>query len=105
MGYYNAGAALGARHLRPTAKLVLVTMAWFSMDEQAQTAVPPCRYWAGWEQLALVLGYDKYGPTAERAVARAVAELVAAGYIVPLHSAATGTRQEYQLRLDQLPDT
>ena len=56
-------------------------------------------YYGGWELIAKALGYEEYTPAAERAVARALAELTNAGLIEPLGRAGQGRRQAYRITL------
>lgn len=80
---------------------VLVVMASVARDKGPD----PALYFGGWEYLALALGYRKYTPTAERAVARCVAELVAAGLLRPMSSPYPRNRQAYRITLPHaLPD-
>lgn len=76
------------------ARLVLVGMAVMALDQ----GDPPV-YYGGWAYLAGTLGYAEYGPAAERAVARAVAELRKQGLIVPAGEPRPGQNVAYELRL------
>ena len=80
--------------LTPGARLVLVGMCNMAVDN----ADPPI-YYGGWVRLAEGLGHATYGPTPERAVARAIAELRKAGLIVPNREAVPGRNVEYEIRL------
>lgn len=114
MGAANVGAAfVVGKDLSHSAKLVLLRMALVSLD-----ADKPPRYFAGWELLALSLGYDvppstDTSPAAKKSrdgirrnVRRAVKELEASGLISSpwgIESRArVGRRAEYHLHLDAL---
>jgi len=114
MGASNVGAAfIVGKDLSHSAKLVLLRMALVSLDSDK-----PPRYFAGWELLALSLGYDVPPPTdsspaakksrdgIRRNVRRAVKELEASGLISSpwgIESRArVGRRAEYHLHLDAL---
>ena len=99
-----AEAIVVGKDLSHSAKLGLIRMALSAKDNDSNPA-----YWAGWEPLALTLGYDlpdRNDPEAEkrrrsirRNVSRAVKEITTAGLIrVPDgHRAQIGTRQRYLL--------
>jgi len=71
--------------LSPNARLVLLGMATVAHDRGRPPDVPEACYFGGWEYLAQAwLGYPKLDTTSERAVARAVAELVTAGVLAPM---------------------
>ena len=90
MGHQNVARALIADCGKP-AKLVLVTMALHSLDPGPKTT-DPLHYYAGWPLLAISLGYPSYDKTAERAVARAVQELVDSKWITVVDRTARGGR-------------
>lgn len=56
-------------------------------------------YYGGWELLSRCLGYKTFTPAAQRAVARAVAELLDAGLIMPCGKHGPNRRQAYRLTL------
>lgn len=56
-------------------------------------------YYGGWPLLARCLGFKVYNPAAERAVARAIRQLVDAGLVVPEGKPGTHNRQVYRLTL------
>lgn len=61
------------------AQLVLYVLASVARDAPHRD---PNMYWGGWAYLArAALHYKEYTPAAERAVARCIAELLAAGFI------------------------
>src|SRR5262245_58311653 len=68
--------------LTQSARVVLFAMATIARD-MPQNHTDPVTYWGGWELLAKALGHKEPTPTAKRAVARAVAELVDAGLVEP----------------------
>lgn len=78
----------------PRARLVLVKMALLAMDKDR----PPI-YFAGWAPLAMPLGYPAYDGNAERAVARAIRELVDAGFVKPYGAPGPGHNVTYALHL------
>lgn len=99
--------------LSERAKLVLVTMAVYALDN-GNDDHPGGLYFGGWVVLAVALGYAvpdhdpddkdviKQRRNAEEAVRRAVAELVARGAVEPLIEPGkvhTGSRQNYRLHV------
>lgn len=81
-------------------RLVLYLMAAIGRDKP-QDNVEAGVYFAGWDLLAKALGYKEYTPAAERAVARAISELVDAGLVEPVGTARRGQRQAYRLTLPE----
>jgi hypothetical protein len=70
--------------LSHSARLVLYCMAMNAHDKGTDTT-PRAIYFRGWEHLAhAALGREEYDESAERMVARAVAECVATGYVKPV---------------------
>jgi hypothetical protein len=63
--------------LSPSARVVLLIMAADAHDT-GTTRQAPAIYYRGWPHLGRMLGYDTWDDRAERAVARAVAQLVGA---------------------------
>lgn len=89
-------AVVYARHLSGAPFRVLVAMALSTLDKP-KDGKPASLYFAGWEPLALVLGYDdcdRHSP-GEQAVKRAISTLRKEGHITPLGTARIGTRQTY----------
>lgn len=66
--------------LTVAARFCLWEMTLTAMDRASDKAPERC-YFAGWEHLAEMLGYDGLTPVAKVAVARAVGELTAKGLI------------------------
>jgi len=90
-----AVVTLGRRDdIRPQARVVLLDMASVARDRGETPGI----YWAGWAHLAQTLGYPTYSPTAHRAVARAVRELIDAKLIRPINEPGRG-RQAYEITL------
>lgn len=85
--------------LSPRAGLVLVVMCHNARAE-ASGDVPARTYYGGWERLAEVLDREhRLGPSGRKsAVARAVAELVAAKCVKPVDNPGGGRRACYQIR-------
>lgn len=91
------------RSVSPAAYLVFLVMCQTAYDTP-QRNHPARLYYAGWEPLALALGYDldadgKLPPTAERAVARRVEELCDAKLCIrgSLHGYGRASRRMYEL--------
>lgn len=92
-------AALGRLdHLSDRTFRVLYVMASVARDEGPRVAEPNL-YFGGWEYLAKTIGYRDYTPAAQRAVARAIAELVAAGLIKRVGNPGPMHRQAYLITL------
>jgi hypothetical protein len=71
--------------LSPRARLVLLGMAMVAHDKGSPPDIPAATYFGRWDYLAQAwLAYPKLDSKAERAVARAIAELVEAGVVVPM---------------------
>lgn len=101
--------------LPPRSYIVLLRMAHTALDRPStRSDREPNIYFAGWELLALCLGYDvpdadpndekvtRTRDVAYQAVKRALRPLVSRGLIEPLVPAKdvhTGTRQNYRLHL------
>jgi hypothetical protein len=84
-------------------RLTLLIMASIGRDEpNPKTKIERGVYYGGWEMLARALGYKEYTAAAERAVARAIAELTEAGLIEPVGTPTRGQRQAYKLTLPQV---
>lgn len=91
---------------------VAVRMALSALDRPNERGQPAGLYFAGWEPLALVLGYElppatdpetrKKRRNASENVRRAVRELILAGLVQPLGNAHRGSRQTYKLCLSPL---
>lgn len=81
-------------------KLVLVKMALVALDDDLTGERDPV-YFAGWADLAEALGYAAadYGPAAERAVARALADLRAAGLVTVDEPSTRRRNATYRLHL------
>lgn len=77
----------------PAARLILVRMAHTALDADDWPV-----YFAGWDTLALALGYEKYDHAAEIAVGRAIRQLTDAGLIKPDGNAPGGNRR-YRITL------
>lgn len=80
------------------ALVLLLAMASVGRDT-ATTKVEAGVYYGGWPLLARVLGFKTYNAAAERAVARAVRELVDAGLITREAKPGPHNRQVYRLTL------
>jgi len=73
----------------PTARFLLCRMAWTAKDSDQWPA-----YFAGWDTLALALGYEEpESMAAQKAIARALAQLTEAGCITPDGFAKGGNRR------------
>jgi hypothetical protein len=77
---------------------VLLVMASIGRDNDTAKA-DAGYYYGGWELLARVLGFKVYNRAAQRAVARAVSELVDAGLVVRDGKPGPKRRQVYRLTL------
>ena len=99
MGHQNAALAL-LIDCPPSTKVVLFTMALHSLDPD-KGVVDPLHYYGGWHKLAMSLGFHEYTPSAERAVARAIAQLVDKGVVKPVDYSRAGSRV-YQLHLSPM---
>lgn len=87
--------------LTNSARLVLLGMAGRAHDT-GTTTTPQGEYFGTWDHLAKGwLGYPAYTDAAERAVARAVRELVDAGLIKPIgrYRSSRGPRK-YKVNID-----
>ena len=95
MGAHLVGRSEGLPGLSPRARVVLFVMALHALDTGSRDN-PPAVYWGGWQRLGVALGYTVWDAKAELAVARAVRELVAAGY-VKVEGHGFGYRTAYRL--------
>jgi hypothetical protein len=96
-------ARCGRLKLSGNAYKVLVAMAATALDQPNSKGQPARLYYAGWEPLALALGFDpQENPRkAKEAVRRAIKELREAGLVCVVGGhARTGNRQSYRLDLD-----
>lgn len=93
MGHQNAANAL-LYPCSPRAKVVLVVMALHSLDPGPKVK-DPLHYFGGWPALAIALGFAEYTPSAERAVARAIAQLVDKGAVESVDRTSSGSRVYY----------
>jgi hypothetical protein len=86
-----------ATMISPRGFRVLNRMCWHAMDN-ARGDTPAHIYFGGWGPLALL--FPTLSPLGqETAVARAIRELVNAGLIKPIGTAARGHRQHYEITL------
>lgn len=102
MGYRLARVCTFANDppLSPNARLVLIRMAWATLDKP-QGDKPSGEYWAGWEYLGMSWDDGTRKPSAvKQVVMRALAELIAKGYVKPVGQAHLGQRQHYQISVD-----
>ena len=97
----------GCADLGCNAYKVLLRMALAVYDHETE-GVPEGIYWGGWRGLTPALGYgvvreyDPMPPNAEKAIGRAIAELIAKGYI---SKAPHGIQREYRNRVYRLDPT
>lgn len=97
MGSRNMAWAIANQGgLSDGAARLLMLMAWHSMDSGRGT-MPANVYARGWEFAAAMLYPDLEPATAQRRVARNMAELVTAGKAKPMGKATRKRRQNYQL--------
>jgi len=89
------------KDLSTRARLTLLVMASVARDQPTKT-VDARLYFGGWPQLGYAMGFATYDGSAERAVAKAIAELRGAGLIDGLAEPGTGHRQVYRITLPGL---
>lgn len=80
------------------ARIILIRMGWAVLDKPSPNNAA-AEYWGGWEYLSL--SWPGLNTEArKRLVMRALAELVANGYLKPLGVAHLGQRQHYVITVD-----
>lgn len=99
----RAAALLVGANLTDAERLALLCMADAAMDHDTDAA-DAGYYFAGWEPIAVWLGYPTYNPAAKRKVARALAGLRSHGYIKPVNGTAPRQRAAYLLTLPLFGD-
>ncbi|HEY3546322.1 MAG TPA: hypothetical protein VGK17_09540, partial [Propionicimonas sp.] len=111
MGSTNALAAYAhwADQLPHRARHVLVMMALRSLDHEGEKGQPARLYFAGPDELATAIGYDRSTEAARKTTLRKVqadiATLVAAGALERVVRGHTGNRAVYRLVLPSMPVT
>lgn len=89
-----------AAHLTAGELVVLGYMCVVALDKENGKGQPAHLYFAGWEPLALALGYPELNAAAKEKVRRAVKGIREKGLVKPLVAhAQTGERQVYRIQV------
>lgn len=89
-----------AAHLTAGELTVLGYMCLVALDKENGKKQPAGLYFAGWEPLAVALGYDGLTPAAKEKVRRCIKGVREKGLIKPLVAhAQTGERQVYRIQV------